>query len=331
MESSEYARRIEVESICSDFRINGSSPSLMPYLDKLHGLPDSKIFMAAIKAENTAAVSSLLIAKSDPNKLLPVCHYGVSPVRLATQCMDSDILQSILEFKGNPNERCEHEYGRHILLDMFFPQPREGYANAVKKFQLLLNAGADPNMASEFSLDCWVPSVFAMGMAMLNEDDEILALLLKKRPMVNVNYSSDKSILHEIVETGNFTKTKMLLSLDADVTMEIFSVAKLHNADHIMELLRLAKMMDALNVPRENLTMSIPSLQFQCLKVLARSTEFDVRLKLTVNDTPYEIVHHFYFPLEYNSIKESETEFAAAVDASLETMFEEDISFAMKM
>lgn len=329
MESSEYDRRIEIESICSEFRINGSASGLLPYLNKIHGPPDIKIFLAAINAENTAAVSSLLIAKSDPNKLLPVCYYGVSPLRLATQCMDSLILKSILEFKGDPNDRNEH--GQHILLDMFYAQPKEHHANAVKKAKLLIDAGADPNMASEFTPDNTAPTVFAMAMAMLHEDHEILALMYEKRPMANVMYSVDKSILQEIVEIGSTTKTKMLLSLGAEVDMKIFNVAKLSSCTRVLEFLRLAKMMDALNVPRENLTMSIPSLQFQCLAVMAQSDEFDLRLGLVTNDTPYEIENNFYFPLESNSIKKTEVEFAATVEASLDTMFENEILFAMNL
>jgi len=337
----------EINTICSDFSTNGNSLLLPNYLDKIRWTkPDPNIFETVLKVENASVITVLLQAKSDPNQLLPKSK--IYPIYFAIQYMNSDILQSLLEYKANPNQR--NESGCHILMDMLYPFPTDTNENSIKKFKIMLDAGANINMPSEISNVYNGPSIFSMGMGMLHEDDEILHLMVTKFPNVNVLYSDNTSILEEVINTGNILKTKILLSLGAQVSVDLFKKTQvlsvisesstpqyyedinyINHFEKILQFLRMAIMMDKMHVSRDNFCSTLPCLQFICITQLSTSTEYDIRLELSDNDTPYKIHNDFYFPLESNPIKESEHDYAIAINESLDTQFISDILYAINL
>lgn len=303
-----------VDDICRDFMRDAASDSLLGYLDSLQGwAPSPKILCAAIEVENAAAVTALLKAKSDPNLPSSKDIDGKLPIYIAIKCMDTNILLSLLDYKADPNKR---ENGCHILMDMILEH--DGSDNMTTKFKMMLDAGSDINMPYNIYEDTFKEtSVFSLAMCHLHLNDDILQEMIKQKPNPNVMYNEDSTILQYVINEGNIEKVNILLSLGATVTIDIFNyiinLIKKHKIEFnilynntgiinklekIIQLVRLTTMMDQMYINRNDLTNCIPSMQFKCLEVLAKSDEFDVRLGLVTNNTKYIIDYPFYFTLK---------------------------------
>ena len=127
-------------SALADAVRRGDAPEIRRQLERIDpdtpGNDGSTLLMSAIRQGGAASVEALLEGGADPNLADPT---GETPVHAAAFSGDAGLLRTVLAHGGSPNAR-DAQTGATPLVQALLSPNNDQY-------QVLLDAGADPNLA----------------------------------------------------------------------------------------------------------------------------------------------------------------------------------------